>query len=97
MGIAVIVLGILSIAATSYAVIVFQPAIHNLALENPSICSVYDEATEKCLSFNGDLDPNLLQMVLNLYNASLMIPIVVGVGVIALWGWLAISRKDFDG
>ena len=96
MVIAVIVLGILSIAATSYAVIVFQPAIHNLALENPSICSVYDEATEKCLSFNGDLDPNLLQMVLNLYNASLMIPIVVGVGVIALWGWLAISRKDYD-
>lgn len=96
MGIAIFILGILSITAVAYAAIVMQPAIYELAIKSPHICSNYDTVTNKCIAFNGDLDPNLLQMVSNLYNASLMIPIVVGIGVVALWGYLAISRKDFD-
>ena len=90
-----IILGILSIVAVGYASLVFQPAVWEVAISNPFFCSNYDETNHRCITTTADVDPNLVLMKNSLYNISVAVPIAVGIGVIMLWGYLSISRRDF--
>ena len=94
MSVAVIILGILSIVAVGYAALVFQPAVWEVAIRNPFFCSNYDDTTNRCITTASDVDPNLLMMRNSLYNISIAVPIAAGLGVIMIWGYLSITRKD---
>ena len=80
--------------AVGYAAIVFQPAVWEVAIKNPFFCSNYDEASHRCITTAADVDPNLLLMRNSLYNISIAVPIAVGIGVVMLWGYISITRRD---
>ena len=87
LAVAVILLSIISISAASIAIIVFQPAMFELAYET--------SFWEGC-DGNPAIEPVHVDLCIwrdSLYSSTIAIPIFA-LGVIAVYSYLAISRRD---
>ena len=87
MAVAVIILAIIAISAVSIAVIVFQPAMFELA---------YSTSFWEGCEGNPDIEPVAIDLCIwrdSLYSATIAIPIF-GLGMIAIYSYLAINRRD---
>jgi hypothetical protein len=87
MGVAVIILAIIAISAVSIAIIVFQPAMYELA---------YTTSFWKGCNGTPSIEPVAVDLCIwrdSLYSATVAIPIF-GLGVIAIYSYLAVNRRD---
>ncbi len=83
MAVAIIVLVIISIFAVGIAMITFQPAIFDLSYNT----AFWDD------QINPNVAPELRILRDTLYNATIAVPVLM-LGVIAVWAFLAVSRRD---
>jgi hypothetical protein len=87
MGVSIIIMAIIAISAVSIAIIVFQPAMYELA---------YNTSFWQGCNGTTDTEPVSVDLCIwrdSLYSATIAIPIF-GLGVIAIYSYLAVNRRD---